>query len=111
MSKFDDLLTQLGTGRWNFIFFAVCSYCCFLVPFHVLSGPFIVPKQEHSCRSPLAHRQESWIDTSNTTQDSCHFLNDGNETECTEWDYDNQTFTLTITSEQYIKIGAAYGAH
>ncbi|XP_071547611.1 organic cation transporter protein-like [Panulirus ornatus] len=109
-SVFDDLLTQVGTGRWNIMFFISAGFWLMLMAPNVLSGAFLTPQVEHSCRPP-AHAYLITSTTHNTdpantsTTDKCFYH--VNRTEgggmqqepCDAWVYDNSTFRSTITSQ------------
>ncbi|XP_042887776.1 organic cation transporter protein-like [Penaeus japonicus] len=95
-SKFDDLLTQLGTGKWNIIFFFTCAFWSFLVPSQFLNGVYVAPSISYTCRPPP--------DVNATSVNSCSYSINGSsgveeEIPCSEWDYDTSVFTSTLTSE------------
>ncbi|KAK3866519.1 hypothetical protein Pcinc_027952, partial [Petrolisthes cinctipes] len=51
-SKFDEILTNIGTGKWNLAFFFVISLWYTQIPTHSLSGTFLTPQVPHTCRLP-----------------------------------------------------------
>ncbi|XP_063591332.1 solute carrier family 22 member 6-like [Penaeus indicus] len=99
MSQLDDLLTQLGTGRWSILHILIFSYWFSLLSYHTLAGVFLAPKIDFTCRPP-ANRPHA-----RTTNDSCAYFEEDSSTgfeeerPCTEWDFDNSTFSSTVTSE------------
>ncbi|XP_068227218.1 organic cation transporter protein-like isoform X2 [Palaemon carinicauda] len=111
-SKFDELLAQLGTGKWNYLcFFAVAYWNMHLVP-HTLAGAFLAPKVEYTCHPP----EEGYTVTSTVINErdgtiwndtnQCQFLAKSMDNGegfvphvCGSWVYDNSTYTNTITSE------------
>ncbi|XP_076047509.1 organic cation transporter protein-like [Oratosquilla oratoria] len=109
--KFDEILTQLGTGRWNLLYFAAISHAFFLIPPYAFPGPFLSPPLDHTCKepAPFGHNntntpRERVSSFNKTDRDECvvELRTDEGEPEfvkCTAWDYDNSTFTSTITSE------------
>ncbi|XP_069993561.1 organic cation transporter protein-like [Penaeus vannamei] len=111
MSKFDDLLKQLGTGVWNvFVVVAMC-YCEYRSDTFRLNGvpqvtcpdigaAFLTPDLAHTCRLP----PDAATAASNDTRSQCSYnatTSSGSTEErpCLQWDFDNSTFTNTITSE------------
>ncbi|XP_042889431.1 uncharacterized protein LOC122264551 [Penaeus japonicus] len=102
MSTFDDLLQQLGTGKWNLTIVLSVCYWVMLLPSHSVGPAFLTPEMGHTCRFP-----EYAVDEGNTTdktRSQCSYnirTADGITEEglCTEWDFDNTTYTNTITSE------------
>ncbi|KAK7062942.1 hypothetical protein SK128_003698 [Halocaridina rubra] len=103
VNQVDVLLSQLGTGKWNFLHFIVTGLATGMPAPHALSGAFVVPRIDHSCRQ--ADIEYGNYHSSDYKNDSCTYLDqsDGEDLQeeklCTEWDYDNSTFTTTITSE------------
>ncbi|XP_045137667.1 organic cation transporter protein-like [Portunus trituberculatus] len=92
-SRFDDLLTHLGTGPWNMLYFLASSYWLLLVPPQFLSGVYVAPAINYTCLPPEGTRVDSCSYTRVTEA--------GAEVEeaCTEWDFDTSVFTSTLTSE------------
>ncbi|XP_037793750.1 organic cation transporter protein-like isoform X2 [Penaeus monodon] len=102
MSTFDDLLQQLGTGKWNLIVFLSVCYWVLLLPSHNVGPAFLTPEVGHTCRLPENATGER--DFTNMTGSQCNYevtTIDGSieERPCTEWNFDNTTYTNTITSE------------
>ncbi|XP_042886771.1 organic cation transporter protein-like [Penaeus japonicus] len=101
MSKFDDLLEQLGTGKWNLVIVISVGYWVFQIPCHSMGAAFLTPDLNHSCRLP----PEALVDiqASNETRSQCTYnitsVDKNEEHLCTHWDFDNTTYTNTITSE------------
>ncbi|XP_069991685.1 organic cation transporter protein-like isoform X4 [Penaeus vannamei] len=99
MSQLDDLLTQLGTGRWTILHILVICYWFSLLSYHTLGGAFLAPKVDFACRPPAASAH------ARATNDSCAYFEEDpstgrvEERPCAEWDFDNSTFTSTVTSE------------
>ncbi|XP_063596240.1 organic cation transporter protein-like [Penaeus indicus] len=100
MSKFDDLLKQLGTGVWNvFVVVAMC-YWIPQITCQNMGAAFLTPDLAHTCRLP----PDAAPATSNDTRSQCSYnatTSSGSTEErpCVQWDFDNSTFTNTITSE------------
>nr|XP_027228174.1 solute carrier family 22 member 6-like [Penaeus vannamei] len=102
MSTFDDLLRRLGTGKWNLTVFLSVCYWLLLLPSHSVGPAFLTPEVGHTCRLPEKVADEETI--TNMTGSQCSYTvttTDGSTDErpCTEWDFDNTTYTKTITSE------------
>ncbi|KAK4327425.1 hypothetical protein Pmani_002089 [Petrolisthes manimaculis] len=100
-SKFDDLLTKLGTGPWNWLYFLVASYWCLMVPPQFISGVYLAPAVNYTCRLPDNQTHHAVV-----AEDSCSYINTnssddgpGVEELCTEWDFDTSVFSSTLTSE------------
>ncbi|ROT74841.1 hypothetical protein C7M84_006648 [Penaeus vannamei] len=98
-NKFDELLTQVGTGKWNLLYFITACYWYILIPPQVLSGVYLTPLVNHTCLPPLLE------DPVEISSDSCsYFVNNSSSGEaeefpCTEWEYDTSVYTNTLTSE------------
>lgn len=98
-NKFDELLTQVGTGKWNLLYFITACYWYLLIPPQVLSGVYLTPLINHTCLPPLLE------DPVEISSDSCsYFVNNSSSGEaeefpCTEWEYDTSVYTNTLTSE------------
>ncbi|XP_045137875.1 organic cation transporter protein-like isoform X2 [Portunus trituberculatus] len=98
-NKFDNLLTDLGTGPWNLLIFFISFYCMLLVPSQFISGVYLAPAINYTCLPP--EENESVIIVS---EDSCSYTRMTEaraevEEECTEWDFDTSVFSNTLTSE------------
>ncbi|KAK3882237.1 hypothetical protein Pcinc_013377 [Petrolisthes cinctipes] len=109
-NKFDDLLATLGTGRWNILVFMSVGYWHMHLVSNVLSGVFVAPAVNHTCIPPdHGYTLTSYTFTPSgkniTTANHCSYYT--NETkdgtfqdkECTDWEYDNSTYSLTLTSQ------------
>ncbi|CAL4125302.1 unnamed protein product, partial [Meganyctiphanes norvegica] len=99
VSKFDNLLTELGTGPWNYLYFIMASYHFFVCPMHSYNAAFLAPNINYTCLPPDS------ADSSRLsfTKDACGYsVNSSDvleEAKCTTWDYDNSTFASTVTTE------------
>ncbi|XP_063591453.1 organic cation transporter protein-like [Penaeus indicus] len=97
-SKFDGLLIQLGTGKWNLLYFIASSYWCLLVPPQFINGVYVAPPIPYTCRPPPD------VNVTSVSENSCKYSTNGSsgveeEFPCTEWDFDTSVFTSTLTSE------------
>lgn len=68
-----------------------------------MAGPFVVPRLLYKC-SHLPNTGDGFLNSSYSDGDSCSYdvrTPDGDfrQEPCTQWDFDNSTFTNTITSE------------
>lgn len=96
-TKFDELLSNLKTSKWNIMYFMFASTWFFLIPFQSLSGAYIAPSVGFQCRPPE--------NLSNVTvsENNCSYkVNTSGEVQelpCTSWDYDKSIFSSTTTSE------------
>nr|XP_053657550.1 uncharacterized protein LOC128706623 [Cherax quadricarinatus] len=129
-SNFDDLLNQLGTGRWQIFYMVALSYAYSLPSYHALGGAFLAPQVPYTCvssqhdpdvtTSPLitsdiintssnttinVEADITFNTTKTITQSECVYLVRDSDTldlrqvTCTQWRFDNSTFTSTVTSE------------
>ncbi|XP_063863182.1 solute carrier family 22 member 7-like [Scylla paramamosain] len=122
---FDAILTTLGTGKWNVLCYIAVAYWNTVLPYHTIAGAFLSPSVAHTCRTPPnaitptlilptdAHNASfsasfnaSYATDASLQHDaSCSYLSEDpatgkvEEMTCTEWDFDNTTFTSTVTSE------------
>lgn len=94
MPKFDDLLAHLGTGRWNLLYAVAMSYWALQVPFHSMGAAFLTPHQKFTCVASDIPQNRSQCSYNTTTPEGVV-----QEQRCTKWDFDNSTYTRTITSE------------
>ncbi|XP_042243113.1 organic cation transporter-like protein [Homarus americanus] len=107
-NKFDDLLTQLGTGKWNLLYFLGSAYWCLWMPPQFISGIYLAPAVNYTCLPP---ENESVVEIS---QDSCSYMvrtSSSAELEeelCSEWDFDTSVFSSTITSEFSLVCGRGH---
>ncbi|CAL4088287.1 unnamed protein product, partial [Meganyctiphanes norvegica] len=97
VNQFDTLLTQLGTGKWNFLYFIMSGYQYFMVPQHSYNAALMTPQLKYDCLLP-DNNNSFHID-----QNQCSYnMNDSSVSQhisCSSWMYDNSTFSSTITSE------------
>ncbi|XP_068209549.1 organic cation transporter protein-like [Palaemon carinicauda] len=99
----DKLMAHLGTGWWQILHFLTLSFASGILVPHSLAGVYVAPRIRQECRLPQDTEDRSYfMDNSSIT--SCFYFvqhQDGNlyEEPCTEWDFDNSTFTNTVTSE------------
>ncbi|XP_045138277.1 solute carrier family 22 member 8-like [Portunus trituberculatus] len=109
-TKFDGLLTRLGTGRWNVLCFAAVGYWNMHLASNTLSGAYVAPVMKHTCRPPssgytLITTTVTPTGVNQTTEDHCHYLVNStagggfDEVPCDSWDYDNSTYIFTLTSQ------------
>ncbi|XP_042239398.1 organic cation transporter-like protein [Homarus americanus] len=118
--KFDELLTHLGTGRWNIFYMVTLSYSYLLPSYHALGGAFLAPIVSYTCLPP-AHALTSdqiiiptTATLNSTTKFECTYLVENTtsgevlEETCTEWLFDNSTFTSTVTSQFQLACGRDY---
>lgn len=113
-SKFDDLLTQLGTGRWNLLYFAIICWYIFFLPGQVLSIIFLAPSMNYSCKIPEEEEEEEGIVSPQNLVDSCSYVvnssltGEQEERLCTDWEFDNTTYISTLTSQFQLVCGRNY---
>ncbi|XP_064089781.1 organic cation transporter protein-like isoform X2 [Macrobrachium nipponense] len=99
----DKLLAKLGTGWWQILHFLTLSFASGTLAVHSLAGVYVAPRIKYECRLPPDTKERSYF-INNGSIDSCNYFvlyenGTQNEAPCTEWDFDNSTFTNTITSE------------
>lgn len=110
-NKFDALLEQLGTGKWNFVSIFAVAYWSAQVPHNAFGGAFLTPLIEHSCRIPPHGTPITTTnsDTNHTVIDACWYYEnttDGvDKLPCSDWDFDNTTYGSTLTSEFQLVCG------
>ncbi|XP_045622943.1 organic cation transporter protein [Procambarus clarkii] len=109
-SKFDVLLTRLGTGRWNMMYFLSACYWYLILPAQTFNGVFLAPALNFTCRPPQGDDQLLL----QVAQDSCSYTVNRSssgaleEEPCTEWDFDTSVFSSTLTSEFGLVCGKDY---
>lgn len=104
--QLDILFSQLGTGKWNLFHYFAVGYAISLPVPHALAGPFLAPRLKYKCHMPPGS-EDDFFNTSSTDSSPCSysvrnpdgFLEEEEEKICTQWDFENSTFTNTITSE------------
>ncbi|KAK7070869.1 hypothetical protein SK128_003135 [Halocaridina rubra] len=110
-SKFDELLTHLGTGKWNLLYFLTSSYWSLWLPGEYFSGIFLSPEMKFVCKPPEN------ASVAGIAEDSCsYYINETllsenrtiREMPCTEWDYDTSVYTSTLTAEFNLVCGQEY---
>jgi len=89
MSNFDDIIGDLGTGRWTYSIFFWTALSNLRMPASVMSGAFVAPPTEFWCL-PNATQHPA-----NTTQGECSHLGQA----CDQFRYDDAIFARTLTSE------------
>ncbi|XP_037793752.1 organic cation transporter protein-like [Penaeus monodon] len=96
MPKFDDLLTHLGTGRWNLLYAIAMAYWALQVPYHSMGAAFLTPHQDFTCVNADADipQNRSQCTYNITTPEGLV-----KERICTKFAFDNSTYASTITSE------------
>ncbi|XP_069991642.1 organic cation transporter protein-like [Penaeus vannamei] len=120
-SKLDDLLTHIGTGAWSYLHTVTLAYSFSLPAYQALAGAFIAPKLEFSCQhadlrgaSLTGGRLGDSALTNVTGGSQCFYAEHNSSTgtveerKCTAWDFDNSTFTSTVTSEFGLVCGREY---
>ncbi|XP_066960846.1 organic cation transporter protein-like [Macrobrachium rosenbergii] len=69
-----------------------------------MAGVFVVPRQPYTCRSSQDDLRA--VDNNSTDTPCTYYVrteeDSYEEVACTEWDFDNSTFTRTLTSEQVL---------
>ncbi|KAK7085269.1 hypothetical protein SK128_016040, partial [Halocaridina rubra] len=102
----DALLSQIGTGKWNIFHFLASGIAAGMPAPHALAGTFVAPRLDYSCRQESVTIDMDVISSNDTSKNLCSFMvrskegeSSGREVLCTEWDFDNSTFTTTITAE------------
>ncbi|XP_037786209.1 organic cation transporter protein-like [Penaeus monodon] len=124
--RLDDVMSRLGTGRWNLLHIISLSYCFSLTTYHTLGGAFLAPRVDYTCRRPedahdgAAARAASPLsvpadgNTSREARPECSyfvlnsFSGQVEEEPCFEWDFDNSTFSSTVGSEFQLACGWEY---
>ncbi|XP_064091288.1 uncharacterized protein LOC135204990 [Macrobrachium nipponense] len=110
-NKFDDILTTLGTGRWNILFFICDAFCELIYPPHYLSGVYLAPEVGYTCIPP------DYPNVTGVSENSCSYYMNTTTAEgdavreehpCTDWVFDNSTYKSTLTSEFKLVCGQAY---
>ncbi|XP_045132763.1 solute carrier family 22 member 6-B-like isoform X2 [Portunus trituberculatus] len=101
-------------GKWNIMYYFTIGAWRLALPHHALAGAFISPFVNHTCRLPagipsssttIASHNASMNTVRILSYDECSYwiedVTTGRQEElpCTEWDYDNSTFSTTVTSE------------
>ncbi|XP_042891764.1 organic cation transporter protein-like [Penaeus japonicus] len=100
MSKFDDLLKQIGTGAWNVFVVVAMLYWIPQIANQHMGAAFLTPDLHHTCRLPSDAVSESTNDTRSQCMYNATTSGGGTEERpCFQWDFDNSTYTNTITSE------------
>ncbi|XP_042869069.1 organic cation transporter-like protein [Penaeus japonicus] len=122
INKLDDLLTHLGTGKWSYMHILPLCYSFWIVVLQAMGGAFMAPKLRYSCRPPAHDYADlatpilafnGTVSLNNMTQECAYSVEDPvtgelEEEPCTEWDFDNSTFSSTVTSEFELVCGWEY---
>ncbi|KAK7083076.1 hypothetical protein SK128_012595 [Halocaridina rubra] len=109
-SKFDGLLIQLGTGKWNIFYFAIVCWYTFFLPGQILSVIFAAPSVSFTCVIPEG---EADIAPPQNSLESCKYMVNSSrsggweEKPCSEWNFDN-TSDVTLTTEFQLVCGRSY---
>ncbi|XP_068208623.1 organic cation transporter protein-like [Palaemon carinicauda] len=103
-NQVDVLLSKIRIGKWNLLQTLTTSVASSLPAAHALAGVFVVPRQSYVCRSS---QEDLRVVNSNSSDGTCNYIiktedDSYQEVPCTEWDFDNSTFTRTLTSEQLL---------
>nr|XP_027214871.1 solute carrier family 22 member 19-like [Penaeus vannamei] len=124
--RLDDVMSRLGTGRWNLLHILSLSYCFSLTTYHTLGGAFLAPpsglhlppargRPRRSCRPKrLTAVHSAGDNTSEEAKPECSYfvLNSSSgqveEEPCVEWDFDNSTFSSTVGTEFQLACGWEY---
>ncbi|XP_076058985.1 organic cation transporter protein-like isoform X2 [Oratosquilla oratoria] len=103
--RFDDLLTKMGTGRWNIYYFLAVGSWCLILPMHTLAGSFLSPTVPHECEE-----ESPDLLPDNTTSPECNLYNATADLviPCTSWIYNDSIYHSTVTSEFDLVCGAGY---
>ncbi|CAL4183267.1 unnamed protein product, partial [Meganyctiphanes norvegica] len=106
VGDFDELLSRLGTGRWTALIFSVACLRAFLGPGQALTGAFMAPLIDYTCRAPegaltnFSDKCTYQMLNSNTGSIETH--------QCEAWDFDNSTWTSTLNSEFNLACGSSH---
>lgn len=92
----DHLLSQLGTGRWNYLFFATSSMVPAVLPIYLIGSEFLNPEPKFTCNIPDN-------DTKPVNGSQCLMMEDiaGEESviPCKNWTYDTSIFHSTVSMD------------
>ncbi|KAK7028086.1 hypothetical protein SK128_018211 [Halocaridina rubra] len=127
ISQLDDILTDIGTGWWDVLHYIVVYFCLSLPAYHAFGGAFLAPNVDYTCDPPdydnikingtiLEYKTISTpqLYINESYRDECSYLVENaengtiEEMDCTNWSFDNSTFSTTITSEFQLTCGKAY---
>nr|XP_027214865.1 solute carrier family 22 member 15-like [Penaeus vannamei] len=132
--RLDDVMSRLGTGRWNLLHILSLSYSSIPPPPPRLLSDHVPhpgrrlprPRVDYTCRRPegahdaAAARSASPLfipagdNTSEEAKPECSYfvLNSSSgqveEEPCVEWDFDNSTFSSTVGTEFQLACGWEY---
>ncbi|XP_069171247.1 organic cation transporter protein-like isoform X2 [Procambarus clarkii] len=96
---FDNLLTQLGTGKWNILYILTSSFRFFLSPSQSLSGVYLAPAVAYTCMPSTQHQLVQ------LAHDSCSYVVNTTSSGtlekvlCTHWQFHTSVFASSLTSE------------
>ncbi|KAK4320072.1 hypothetical protein Pmani_009038 [Petrolisthes manimaculis] len=107
LTNFDDLLNQLGTGKWNILYFITTSVWFGFIPPQVLSGAYLTPPLNATCIPPTN------TNVTHVAKDSCSYqyvTSEGTvmKEPCTQWDFDTSVYSSSITSDFGLVCGKEY---
>ncbi|XP_045101089.1 organic cation transporter-like protein [Portunus trituberculatus] len=113
--------STLGTGRWTMLYLITMPFFSIFMAPHSLGGAFWAPRLNYSCRVPdkyFSSTNFSFLDSEANTshsialRDQCQYRIDTQEgdviEDCVQFDFDNSTFSSTITSEYNLVCDRAY---
>ncbi|XP_068237810.1 organic cation transporter protein-like isoform X2 [Palaemon carinicauda] len=94
----DDFLTKLGTGKWNYLFFATSAAVPGVLPIYLIGSEFLNSVTSFSCAVPDDNR------TLPLNGSQCEMVerdSTGHEqiVPCEEWIYDTSLFHSTVAME------------
>nr|XP_027215227.1 organic cation transporter-like protein [Penaeus vannamei] len=109
--QLENIMVQLGTGRWNILHFITVGFGAAIPTPHGLASAFFSPKIDFACTPSAA---AALPPGPNDTSPTCSYFTEDpvtggfEEEQCTEWDFDNSTFRSTVTSEYNLVCGREY---
>ncbi|XP_042889423.1 solute carrier family 22 member 6-B-like [Penaeus japonicus] len=111
--QLENIMVQLGTGRWNILHIITVGFGAAIPTPHGLASAFFSPKIDYTCRSPPAAAAALDLGRNETSLTCSYLVGDPvtgelEEEPCTEWDFDNSTFSSTVTSEYQLVCGREY---